>query len=519
MRRVFRGPMACLALVGIAVTSAPVDAAGDKFVLEEATISSIHAAMKAGTLTARELVSMYLKRIDANDQKGPALNAVILINPNALKEAEALDAKFKKSGFSGPLHGIPVLLKDNVETKDMPTTAGSTSLKGFRPADDAPMVKKLRNAGAIIIAKTNLHEFAVWGETISSILGQTRNPYDLSRTPGGSSGGTGAGLAANFGTVGIGTDTVNSIRSPASANSIVGIRPTVGVVSRAGIVPYALTQDTAGPLTRTVEDAARVLDVIAGYDLADAATARSVGNIPKTYTAFLKKDGLKGARIGVLKSFFGTGPEQKEVSAVVENAIEAAKKQGAIIIPLDDAVSADKLVSEVTVHLYELKDHLNQYLQASKAPVKSLEEIIASGKFHPGIGDNIKKAQSLSTNDVEYKDRLIKRTKLQDTYLKIMADNKLDAMVFPHQRRLVVPIGQTQVERQGILTSSTGFPSIVIPAGFSTPTATAPIGVPVGIEFVGRPWSEGLLIKLTYSLEQATKFRRPPVSTARLAQN
>jgi Asp-tRNA(Asn)/Glu-tRNA(Gln) amidotransferase A subunit family amidase len=359
----------------------------------------------------------------------------------------------------------------------------------------------------------------VWGETISSILGQTRNPYDLTRTPGGSSGGTGAGLAANFSTVGIGSDTVNSIRSPASANSIVGIRPTVGVVSRSGVVPYSLTQDTAGPLARTVEDAAKVLDVIAGYDPADAATARSVGNIPKTYTAFLKKDGLKGARIGVLKSFFGTGPEQKEVSAVVENAIEVAKKQGAIIIPLDDAISADKLVSEVSVHMYELKDHLNQYLQASNAPVKSLEEIIASGKFHPGIGDNIKKAQTLSTNDVEYKDRLIKRAKLQDTYLKVMADNKLDAIVFPHQRRLVVPIGQTQAERQGIFTSSTGFPSIVIPAGFSTPTATAPIGVPIGIEFVGRPWSEGLLIKLTYSLEQATKFRRPPVSTARLAQN
>jgi Asp-tRNA(Asn)/Glu-tRNA(Gln) amidotransferase A subunit family amidase len=504
------------ALAGVVVLSGPAQAARQKFVLEEATIASIHEAMKAGRLTARQLVEMYLARIDAYDKKGPALNAVILVNPNALKEADALDAVFKKSGFVGPLHGIPVLLKDNVETGDMATTAGSTSLKGFIPPGDAPIVVKLRKAGAIIIAKANLHEFAVWGETVSSMLGQTLNPYDLTRTPGGSSGGTGAGLAANFGTIGIGTDTVNSIRSPASANSIVGIRPTIGVVSRAGIVPYSLTQDTAGPLARTVEDAAKMLDVIAGYDAEDAATAWSVGNIPKTYTAFLRKGGLKGARVGVLNSFFGTGPEHREVNAAVRHAIEVMKKRGAVIVPLDDPISADKLVSEVSVHVYEFKDHLNRYLQSRNAPAKSLEDIYASGKFHPGIGSNIKQALGLSTSDVEYKDRLIKRARLQDTFMKLMADNRLDAIAFPHQRRLVVPVGETQIERQGILTSATGFPSIVIPAGFSAPTKTAPIGVPIGIEFVGRPWSEGVLIKLAYSLEQATKARKPPVSAPAL---
>ena len=221
-----------------------------KFTLEEATIADVHKAFKSGELTAKKLVEMYLKRIEAYDQKGPKLNAVIYVNPKALEEAAALDAKFKKSGPVGPLHGIPVLLKDNVNTKDMPTTGGSKSLEGYVPPKDAFITKKLRDAGAIIIAKVNLHEFAVWGESVSSMLGQTLNPYDLTRTPGGSSGGTGAGLAANFGLLGIGTDTVNSIRSPASANSIVGIRPTIGLVSRDGIIPYSFTQDAAGPMAQ-----------------------------------------------------------------------------------------------------------------------------------------------------------------------------------------------------------------------------------------------------------------------------
>ena len=276
----------------------------DEFIMDEATISGIHDAMKKGTITCRILVEHYLKRIEAYDQKGPSLNSIICVNPKALEEADELDKKFREKGLTGPLHGIPVLLKDNVDTFDMPTTAGSKSLEGFYPDDDAFITKNFRNAGALILAKTNLHEFAIWGETISSIQGQTLNPYDLERTPGGSSGGTGAGIAANFGTVGIGTDTINSIRSPASANNLVGIRPTIGLVSRDGIVPYSFTQDTAGPITRTVEDGVRVLDVISGYDSSDDETAWGEGKKPDSYVRYLNNDGLKGKRIGVLESFF-----------------------------------------------------------------------------------------------------------------------------------------------------------------------------------------------------------------------
>jgi Asp-tRNA(Asn)/Glu-tRNA(Gln) amidotransferase A subunit family amidase len=502
-------------LMSMVLLAGASQAAPASFKLEEATISDIHAAMKNGTLTARQLVEQYLARINAYDQNGPKLNAVILINPKALSDADALDAELKKTGKMRPLQGIPVLLKDNVDTEGLQTTAGSLSLKGHVPTQDAVIAKKLRDAGAVILAKMNLHEFAVWGETVSSLGGQTLNPYDLTRTPGGSSGGTGAGIAANFGTVGIGTDTVNSIRSPASANSLVGIRPTLGLVSRTGIVPYSFTQDTAGPITRTVADAARVLDVIAGYDPKDAVTATEVGHQPKTYTAFLDKHGLKGMRIGVLKSFFGSGPEHQQTNAVVESAIQAMKKRGAIMVTLDDPIDVNELVNKTSVHLYDLERDLNTYLKdlPASSEVHSLKEIIASGKYHPGIEANIKKAVTLDTNSVEYKDRLIRRQLLQQQVLKIMADNQLDAIMFPHQKRLVVPVGQTQVERNGALGSITGFPSIVVPAGFSEPTATAPLGVPVGMELLGRPFSEPVLIKMGYDFEQSTHLRKPPAST------
>ena len=298
------------------------------FVVQETTIKEVHKAMEEGRLTARELVEAYLERIEAYDKKGPSLNSIIKVNPRALEIADELDKKFKETGFVGPLHGIPVMLKDNVDTGDMETTAGSLSLEGVIPPDDAFLTRKLKEGGAIILAKVNLHEFAVWGETISSILGQTLNPYDLARTPGGSSGGTGASIAANLGLVGIGTDTINSIRSPASACSLVGFRPTIGLVSRDGVVPYSLTQDTAGPITRTVEDAARVLDVISGYDAADSITGWSVGRKPKSFLDSLKVNGLEGKRIGILKSFFGEKPEHREVNNLVMKSLKKWKRQG-----------------------------------------------------------------------------------------------------------------------------------------------------------------------------------------------
>ena len=354
-----------------------------------------------------------------------------IVNPKALEEAAALDAKFKKSGPVGPLHGIPVLLKDNVNTKDMPTTGGSKSLEGYVPPNDAFITKKLRDAGAIIIAKVNLHEFAVWGESVSSMLGQTLNPYDLTRTPGGSSGGTGAGLAANFGILGIGTDTVNSIRSPASANSIVGIRPTIGLVSRDGIIPYSFTQDAAGPMARTVTDATKMLNVLTGYDPGDQATAWSIGNIQKDYAKYLKKDGLKGKRIGILRSFFGTQPIHEEVNAVTNKAIEDCKKMGATLVELNTPdIDSGKIANDISVHLYDLRPDLDSYLGDPKAntPVKSLEQIIASGKYHPGIEKNIKEAMTLK-HDASYYERLAKRTKLQD---RVMAHHGRTEARRPH---------------------------------------------------------------------------------------
>jgi amidase len=500
--------------VMLTANGASAESAVKPFHLDEATISDVQAAYRSGALTAARLVEAYQERIQAYDQAGPKLNVVIFLNPKAQEEAASLDEHFRKTGkFVGPLHGIPVLLKDNVNTKDMPTTGGSLSLAGYMPATDAAITQKLRSAGAIILAKVNLHEFAIWGETVSSIRGQTLNPYDLTRTPGGSSGGTGAGLAANFAMAGIGTDTVNSIRSPASANSIVGIRPTLGLVSRAGVIPYSFTQDAAGPLARTVSDATKMLNVLVGYDPNDPVTAWSVGNIEKDYTKFLKADGVKGKRIGILRSFFGNAPINDEVNIIANQAVEDLRRLGATVIELiTPDLDSGKISSDISVHLYEFKPAINTYLVSGNAPVKSLEEIISSGKFHPNIGDNIKKAQSLEMDD-GYRLRLQKRSELQQRVMRIMADDQLDAVVFPHQKRLVVPIGETQVERNGALGSVTGFPSIVVPGGFSSSTPTAASGVPVGIEFLGRPWSEKVLIEIAYGYEQASKHRRPPPST------
>jgi Asp-tRNA(Asn)/Glu-tRNA(Gln) amidotransferase A subunit family amidase len=485
--------------------------------LDEATIADVQSGYRSGASTATEVVRAYLKRIDAYDQKGPKLNVVIYLNPKALEEAAALDAHLHTTGkLVGPLHGIPLLLKDNINTRDMPTTGGSLSLAGYTPPTDATITVKLRAAGAIILAKVNLHEFALWGETVSSVHGQTLNPYDLTRTPGGSSGGTGAGVAANFAIAGIGTDTVNSIRSPASANCLVGIRPTVGLVSRAGVIPYSFTQDAVGPLARNVTDAVKVLNVLVGYDSKDSATASGIGHSEQDYTKFLNANAVRGKRIGVLRAFFGAAPIHAEVDKVANEAVEALRRLGATLVELNTPdLDSGKISSDISVHLYELKPALNSYLAAADAPAKSLDEIIASGKFHPTIADTIKKSQSLELDD-SYRLRLKRRSELQQRLMQIIAGDHLDAIVFPHQQRLVVPVGETQVERNGALASVTGFPSIVVPGGFSSPTPTAALGVPVGMEFLGKPWSESVLIEIAFGYEQATRHRRAPRTTPSL---
>jgi len=506
-------------LAGAALMNLAAGASAQSFQLKEASISDIHAAMRAGTLTCHALVQQYLNRIEKYDQQGPKLNAMIYVNPMALQQADAMDQEFKRMGKLKPLGCIPVVLKDNYDTADMPTTAGSILLKDTKPEKDAFAVTRLKQNGALILGKANMQEFALGGITVSSLGGQTKNPYDLTRTPGGSSGGTAVAVAANFTAVGTGSDTGNSIRSPSSANNLVGIRSTAGLISRAGIVPVSFTQDAIGPITRTVADGARMLDAMAGYDPDDPITALNSGHIPRTYTAFLQ-NGLKGARIGVLKTLFGNRPEHQEVNDVMERAIEALKQQGAIIVPVEDAaLDPNMLVEKLSLEEFEFKPEINHYLEnrGLGVPVHSLAEIIASGKYDkPTLQKRLALSESLDyLNDPEYKNRRIKIDALKIEVANLMAQNQLDALVYPHQRRLVVPIGETfQPDRNGALAALAGFPAIVVPAGFSMPTENAPIGVPVGIEFMARPWEEPKLLRLAYGFEQATHARKLPKSAA-----
>jgi len=510
-------------VLAVALILTTSNALGQDFQMMETSISDIHRAMQSGKLTCRSLVQRYLDRIKAYDQQGPAINAMLYVNPKALEQAEAMDKAMKRGAQLKPLQCIPLVLKDNFDTADMPTTGGSLALKGMQPAKDAFTVMRLRQAGALILGKTNMHELAITGITMSSLGGQTKNPYELTRTPGGSSGGTGAALAANFAVVGTGSDTVNSIRSPSSANSLVGIRPTRGLISRAGIIPCSFTQDVGGPITRTVADAAVMLDVMAGYDPDDAVTALGVGKIPQTYTAFLDRTALKGARIGVLRTLFGSAPINQEVNRVMAGALEMLKKQGATLVEVSDpAFDTGMLASDLDVQKWEFKYVFNNYLKAvPNPPVHSLAEFIATGNYHKPTLEKFlasAEAQKDGLNEPEYKDRRVRLDDLRVRLANAMAKDNLVALVYPHQKRLPVMIGDlNQAERNGILASITGFPAITVPAGFSTPTASAPIGVPVGIEFLGQPFSEPQLLKIAYSFEQATHARKPPQSTPPLS--
>ena len=508
-----------LALAALAVGSCRPAAAPAPFGLEEATIAGIHAAFASGTLTCRQLVTEYLARIEAYDdgRDGPALNAVLTVNPRALEIAADMDARRASSPAAvGPLHCVPVVLKDNYDTADLPTTGGSVTLAESVPLDDAFVVQRLRAAGALVIAKANLTELARGGTTVSSLGGQTRNPYDLTRTPGGSSGGTGAAIAANFGAIGTGSDTGQSIRSPASAGSLVGLRPTRGLVSRDGIIPLSTTQDAAGPITRTVEDAARMLDAMAGHDPKDPITAFSLDKIPDSYTDSLHLDGLEGARIGVLLDFFGADAAHEEVNAVTDAAIEQMSVLGAMMVRMR-IPDLDALTRGLSVSSFEAKAAFNAYLTdlGSGAPVRSLEEFIERGGFDDSIRRGLETDQQVmdGLSDPEYHRRLRRREQLRQAVMTAMADHNLDAILYPHQRRLVAAIGEPQLERNGVLSNGTGFPAITLPGGFSSPTASAPVGVPIGIELLGAAWSEPRLIELAFAFEQATTIRKPPVAT------
>jgi Asp-tRNA(Asn)/Glu-tRNA(Gln) amidotransferase A subunit family amidase len=491
-----------------------------RFELMEATIADIHDAYRQGQLSCRELVQQYLDRIAAYDKQGPALKAIITVNPHALEVADELDSRYRRSGLTGPLHGIPVILKDNYDTFDLPTTGGNTAMRTSVPPTDAFTVDKMRKAGALILAKSNLQEFARGGNSLSSLGGQVLNPYDLTRTPGGSSGGTGAAIASNFAVVGTGSDTGQSVRSPASACSLVGLRPTRGLISRHGVIPNSITQDELGPITRTVEDAARLLDVMVGFDPADPVTGYGAGRSPRGYTEQLRPDALRGARIGVMTNLFGTEARHLEVNRVMENVISTMQSQGATILRFN-LPAYDTLQSIVVTSTWEAHTAMDAYFASlgPDAPVHTFDQLVASKTATPETQKALETELAIvdGLNNAVYKDHFVNREKLRLAVSAKMAELNLDAILYPLQKVLVAPVGVPQPERNGTLSNGTGFPAICFPGGFSTPTATAPLGVPVGAELLGREFSEPRLLALAYAYEQAGKARKLPRSTPPLS--
>jgi amidase len=485
------------------------------FELIEATISDMQKALESGKITSRELVQMYLERIEKYDDQGPALKAIVTVNPKALETADALDKERAEKGPRGLLHGIPIIVKDNYDTFDLPTTAGSASLAGSIPLNDAFQVKKLREAGAIVLAKSNMAEFAFSPfETVSSIEGITHNPYSLDRVPAGSSGGTAASVAANLGAAGLGTDTGNSIRGPSSHNALVGIRSTIGLTSRDGIVPLNLGRDVGGPMARTVTDATIILDAIAGYDPKDPITASSIGNMPESYMSFLKKDGLKGARIGVLREFFETPTTDPEIKKLMEQAIEDLRKQGAVIVDpfvIPNHTEIRSKASGGNPFEYELNEYLKSL--GPDAKMKTLDDIIASGKFDPSIKDRMltnQKAEVAPMDDPAYLKGEFYRDRYREAVLKAMAEHDIDVIIYPtwnNPPRLIGDLESPHGNNSGLMSPPLGFPALTVPMGFSYDK------YPAGLQMLGRPFDEGILIQYAYAYEQATLHRAPPAST------
>jgi Asp-tRNA(Asn)/Glu-tRNA(Gln) amidotransferase A subunit family amidase len=477
----------------------------------EQSILDLQAAQTGGRVTSRGLVDSYLARIQAYDQAGPRLNALVLINPRARDEADALDRERAARGPRGPLHGIPVLVKDNYDTADMPTSGGALGLATLQPAADAFQVKRLRDAGAVILGKTTMHELAAGITTISSMTNQTRNPYDLMRVPGGSSGGTGAAIGASFAAAGMGSDTCGSIRIPAANQNLVGLRGTHGLSSRSGVMPLSSTQDIAGPLARSVTDLAIMLDATVGPDPTDPITADGAAHISKSYRDALSADGFKGARIGVLRSLFGTAPEDDEVGGIVHKALDGMKAQGAEVVDIT-VPGLDDLLRDSSVINDEFKFDLAAYLaKQPHAPVKSLGEIIDRGLHHVQLDQTFRLRNAPEKRETEhYRQALIKRRALRAAVLATLEEQRIDALAYPTLRRKPALIGEGQAGSSCQLSATTGLPAISMPAGFSTD------GLPIGVELLGGAFAEGALLKYAYSWEQATKPRRAPFSTPAL---
>jgi amidase len=534
-----------LALLGTLALAAPPRLHAQGFEVVEATVAGVHQALDAGRLTCRALVQRYLDRIAAYDKAGPALNAIQHVNARALVEADSLDGVQRARGARGPLHCVPVLLKDQVETRDMPTTYGSALFRDFVPQRDATIVRRLEGAGAIILAKTTMGEFA--SRYVGSGFGIVRNAYDPTRNPSGSSGGSASGVAANFALVGIGEDTGGSVRGPAAVSSLVGLRPTLQLVSRFGMMPANPTQDTMGPMTRTVEDAARVLDVIAGYDPNDPITALSVGHVPESYASALDAGSLRGARIGVLRARRDTAAppgaaardttippdsaarrdslarhraaEFAKVRPVLDRAIADLRALGAEVVdPLEMPAMPGRRVG----NSFETEQATDAYLaEHPNAPVRTLKEILLSGTVNPWRARGLMGYVGKTTSDPDYLVLMQYREAMRVAVLKLMADLRLDAIVYATFDAPPQPIaadvltnprpedGYGLGDNRG-LSPTLGFPALTVPAGFTSDA------LPVGLEFLGRPFTEARLLGYGYAFEQATRHRRPPPTTPAL---
>jgi Asp-tRNA(Asn)/Glu-tRNA(Gln) amidotransferase A subunit family amidase len=506
-------------LLALTPAGATAQATGRKpaaFDVTETTIADVHAAMRAGRLTCRELVRAYLRRIEAYDHAGPAINALIVVNPRAIDVADSLDDHARRGGMIGPLHCIPIIVKDNFETADLPTTAGSLSLEGMRPAQDAFMVRRIRAAGAIVLAKSNMAEFAFTPyETVSSILpGYTKNPYALDRVTAGSSGGSAAAVAANLGEASLGTDTGNSIRGPASHQALVGIRSTMGLTSRDGVAPLNLAADVAGPIARTVADAVAIFQVVAGEDMADTVTARSRGHRVADYTSSLDRRALRGARIGVLRQAYERPTTDPEVVRVFTTALADMRRQGAVIVDSANVIGLDEHLKAWTGSCNQFRYDIEAWLarQGTRAPVHTVAEIIKSGRFHPTIRPRLEAAQAESlppARNPGCRSRDEFRAWLRTAVTTMMDSLKLDALVYPtwsNPPRLIGDLNTPAGDNSQLFSPSTGFPAVTVPMGYTRGT------LPAGMTLYGRAWSEPVLFGLAYSYEQATRHRRPPAS-------
>ncbi|GAA4742518.1 hypothetical protein GCM10023350_29080 [Nocardioides endophyticus] len=490
-------------------------------------ISEAQALLTKGSTTSVALVQAYLARIAAYDGPygdQPGLNAILRLNDQALAEAAALDAERAAGKVRGPLHGVPILVKDNYDTGDMPTTSGSKALADFQPADDATQIARLRAAGAIVIAKTNLHEFAYGITTVSSLGGQTTNPYDQTRNPGGSSGGTGSGVGAAFAAGGMGTDTCGSIRYPATHQNLVGLRPTLGLTSRDGIAPMSQTQDTGGPIVRSVRDAAIVLDATVGYDPKDPITAESNGKTPASYVDSLD-DGLKGKKIGLLvnSNYLGTTQAEQPVTELMDDAVGQLEDAGAEVV---EVALSPELVADIagaSVLAQEFRRDLNNYLAQPgatfSAEVAALTAPADTLTLSDIIATNTAVVQNLLTGaqdqpelpNADYDARLAKRASAQAKLTELMEVNDLDALGYPTLKQTAAPIGQSQPGGNCGISAVTGFPALTVPAGFTS------TGMPMGLELLGTPFSEQTLLAIGAGFEKTGDHQKPPASVPELA--